>query len=162
MPALAGWLAATPLARAMREQAWLYPLVEVVHIAGFAVLVGAVVLFDLRVLGCGRSLPVRTLGRFLLPWSLASLVLVLPAGLLMFAAQPLQLLANQVFLLKLTLIAVAGLNALLFHLTVYRPAAVWAGADSARGAPWQARAQAMLSIGLWLAVISCGRLLAYV
>ncbi len=65
-------------------------------------------------------------------------------------------------LLKLALIAVAGVNALVFHVTVYRPAAAWAGTQGGGGAPWQARAQAMLSMLLWLAVICCGRLLAYV
>src|SRR5262245_12951667 len=112
MEGVADWLAATPLAQAMRDSPWLYPIVESVHIIGFSILVGAVAMFDLRVLGWGRALPVSALGRHLLPWSLASLVLIVPAGLLMFSTQPRDFLGNPVFLLKLSLIALAGINAL--------------------------------------------------
>lgn len=154
-----GWLAATPLAQAMRDSPWLYPIVEIVHITGFCILVGAVAMFDLRVLGWGRALPVSVLGQHLLPWSLGSLALVIPAGLMMFSAHPQDFLANPVFLLKLTLIAAAGVNALLFHLGVYRSVAAW---ETEKPAPPLAKAQALLSIALWLSVICCGRLLAYV
>lgn len=155
----ANWLAATPLSQAMRENLWLYPIVETVHIVGFAVLVGAVALFDLRVLGCARTLPVRALGRHLLRWSLASLLLVVPAGLLLFSAQPQEFLANPVFALKLALLAACGLNAACFHAGVYRGVGSW---DVERAAPPLARAQAALSLLLWVATIACGRLLAYV
>jgi len=145
-----------PLVQALREHAWLYPAVETLHIVGFAVLVGAVAMFDLRVLGFGRQLPVRALGRHLLPWSAASMLLVLPTGLLLFIADPEALLANRVFLLKLALIALAGLNALVFH------AGPWRGADAwAARAPARAVLHALLSLGLWLAVIASGRLIAY-
>jgi hypothetical protein len=155
----AAWLASTPLSHAMRSRLWLYPVVEIVHIVGFAVLVGGVALFDLRVLGFGRTIALQPLGRHLLSWSFGSLLLVVPAGLMMFSAQPLALIHNPAFLLKLTLIAAAGLNALLFHAGVYRSAGRW---KPGRPAPLLARAQALLSLLLWIAVICCGRLLAYV
>ena len=143
----AAWVASTPVAAAMRGHAWLYPIVETAHILGFAVLVGAVAMFDLRVLGFGRDLPVQALARHL----------VVPTGLLMFSTQPLEMLGNPVFLLKLCLIAAAGVNALLFHLGSYRRAAEWRD-----GIPAWARLQAALSLLLWIAVITCGRMLAYV
>jgi hypothetical protein len=130
----AEWLAATPPALAMRANAWLYPAVEIVHIAGFAVLVGAVAMFDLRVLGLGRELPVRALARHLLPWSVGSMLAVLPSGLLLFAAEAPDLAANRVFLLKLVLIGVAGLNALAFHAGPYRAAERWQGRAPPRAA----------------------------
>jgi hypothetical protein len=153
----AEWLAATPPAAAMRDYAWLYPAVEILHIAGFAVLVGAVAMFDVRVLGLGRALPVRELARHLLPWSAGSMLVVAPSGLLLFAAEAPDLAANRVFLLKLVLIGAAGLNALAFHAGPYRAAERWQGR-----APPAARLHAVLSLLLWLAVIACGRLLAYV
>ncbi len=139
----------------------MYPLVEIVHIVGFTVLVGAVAMFDLRLLGVGRArpaeaLPVQALARHLLPWSWAALVLIVPSGVLMFATQP-ELLENRVFLLKLALIGAAGGNALAFHAGPWRAAARW----PAR-APLRARLHAALSLLLWVAVITCGRLLAYV
>ena len=157
-PGFLAWLAGTSLSTTMRTATWAYPVVEIVHIAGFSVLVGSVVLFDLRVLGCARALPVAELGRHLLRWALMSALLVVPAGLLLFIAHPVELANNPAFLLKLGLIAAAGVNALLFHLLPYRTVASW---DRERPAPAAARFGAALSILLWLGVISCGRLLAY-
>ncbi|HEV7816771.1 MAG TPA: hypothetical protein VGP06_16935, partial [Janthinobacterium sp.] len=144
------------LARAMRGNLWMYPIVEIVHIVGIVLLVGSVAMFDLRVLGFARSLPLRALGRHLLPWSVASLALIVPAGLMMFSAHPHDYVGNKVFQLKLSLIGVAGLNALLFHKGVYRSVESWNG-----GAPPLARAHALASLAIWIGVISCGRLLAY-
>ena len=153
------WLKLSALSQLMRSDPWLYPSVEIVHIFGFAVLVGGVTLFDLRVLGFARAIPVQQLGQHLLPWSLASLALVVPAGLMMFSADPQSLVNNRVFLLKLALIVTAGINALLFHVGVYRTVVKW---NMGAAAPPLARAQALLSILLWVAIVSCGRLLAYV
>lgn len=156
--AMLTWLDTTQLAGAMRGSIWMYPIVEIVHIVGIVLLVGSVAMFDLRVLGFARFLPVRALGRHLLPWSVASLGLVVPAGLMMFSAHPHDLVGNQVFVLKLLLIGVAGLNALLFHAGVYRSVAAW---DAGKPAPAMARAHALASLAIWIAVICCGRLLAY-
>lgn len=154
----AAWLAATPVAAAMRDGVWLYPVVETVHIVGFSLLVGAVAMFDLRVLGCARRLSVRLLAAHLLPWAVASLLLIVPAGVAMFASQPRDFLGNPTFLLKLALLVAAGVNAALFHVGVYRGVAHW---DLDRAAPPLARAQAALSLLLWIAIIGCGRMLAY-
>ncbi|WP_306392382.1 DUF6644 family protein [Telluria beijingensis] len=140
----------------MRDDAWLYPIVEIVHIVGIALLVGAAAMFDLRLLGFGRTLPVQALARHLLPWSWVGLLLIVPSGLLMFTTQP-ELLDNGVFLLKLALIAVAGVNAFVFHAGPWRVAGDWPQTPPAR-----ARLHAVLSLLLWIAVIACGRLLAYV
>jgi hypothetical protein len=153
-----GWLAATPLSDAMRGSIWLYPIVEIFHIFAFVILVGAAVMFDLRVLGLSRNISVQALGRHLLRWSASGLLLVVPAGLMMFSAHPHDFASNGVFLLKLGLIGTAGLNAALFHVGVYRSVTGW---DKEIPAPGVAKMQAMLSIVLWIAVISCGRLLAY-
>jgi hypothetical protein len=149
-------LDASAVAVAMRGSTWLYPVVEIVHIAGFSVLVGSVAMFDLRVLGCGRAVAVVAAGRMLLPWSVLSLVAIVPAGVLLFSAHASELAANQVFQLKLLLIALAGSNALGFHLGIYRTAGRW----DAR-APALAQLHAVASLGLWIAIISCGRFLAY-
>jgi len=153
-----GWLEATALSQAMRFHLWLYPIVEIVHIVGFVMLVGAVIMFDLRVLGFARSLPVQALGRHLLRWSLVGLGLVVPAGLMMFSAHPHDFLSNPVFQVKLALITAAGVNALLFHVGVYRSVARW---NQDQPAPTLAKGQALGSLAIWIGVIGCGRLLAY-
>lgn len=157
-PGLLGWIANSALSQAMRYSLWLYPIIEIVHIIGFVVLVGAVAMFDLRLLGFSRHVSVQALARHLLPWSLASLLLIVPAGLMLFSAHPREFADSFVFLLKLSLIAAAGLNALLFHALAYRSVEEW---DINWPAPPVARLHAVVSLGLWIAVISCGRLLAY-
>ena len=146
------------LGSAMRDGLWLYPLVEVVHIIGFALLVGAVFLFDLRVLGLSKNIPVTALARHLLPWAVGSLLLIVPAGLMMFSSAPYDFVGNQVFILKLCLIAVAGVNVGLFHVGPYRSVSRW---NTGVAAPGVARIQAALSMMLWVCVVVCGRLLAY-
>ncbi|MBC8023056.1 MAG: hypothetical protein H7Y14_08050 [Burkholderiales bacterium] len=142
----------------MRENLWLYPAVEIVHIVGFAILVGSVVMFDLRVLGISRGISVRALARHLLPWSLAALVLIVPAGLMMFSAHANDFISNPAFQVKMGLLLAAGINAAIFHYGPYKTVAHW---DTAAAAPGAARVSVALSIVLWVGVIACGRLLAY-
>jgi hypothetical protein len=146
------------IAKAMRENLWLYPAVEIVHIVGFVVLVGAVVMFDLRVLGLSKQVPVRGLARHLLPWSVAALLLIVPSGLAMFAAHANDFLGNRAFQLKMALLLAAGINAGIFHTGTYRGVAAW---DTGVAAPMGARISVAISIAIWISVIACGRLLAY-
>lgn len=146
------------LAETMRHSLWTYPIVEVVHISGFAILVGAVVLFDLRLLGFSRTVSVRSLERHLLPWAWAAFLLIVPSGVAMLSAHATDFAANPAFRVKLALIAFAGLNALLFHNGVYRSVSAW---DQHQPTPAAAKASALLSLMIWFGVITCGRLIAY-
>jgi hypothetical protein len=157
-PAWLVWLETTSLAGAMRHWLWLYPIIEIAHIVGFVVLVGAAVMFDLRLLGLSRRLPVTGMARHHLPWARAALVLVVPSGVMMFMAHATEFAANPAFQIKLILLAAAGLNALVFHRGAFRRVAGWDG-DAA--APPAARAAAVASLALWVGVIAAGRLLAY-
>lgn len=157
-PAWLVWLELSGLGDAMRRSAWMYPIVEIFHILGFVILVGATVMFDLRVLGLGRGLAVTALARHLLRWAWAGLALVVPAGLMMFTAHATEFAVNPAFQLKLALLVAAAANVAFFHLVPYRTVRAWDGAGEA---PLPARAAAALSIAVWIAVITCGRLIAY-
>jgi hypothetical protein len=147
-----------PLARMMRESLWAFPVAETVHIVGFAILVGSVVMFDLRVLGLSRGISVRALSRHLLPWSLAALALIVPTGFLLFLAQATELLASRTFQLKMGLLMLAGINAVIFRTGPYQSVEHW---DVGTRAPIPAQLSVAASIVLWVAIIACGRLLAY-
>lgn len=147
------------VAAAMRDSLWLYPAVETAHILGFIVLVGAVLMFDLRVLGVSKRVPVRLLAGHLLPWSVASLIVIVPAGLLMFLADAASLVGNPAFVLKMILLPCAGANAAAFHLGSYRSVASW---DMGIPAPLAARLHAACSMVLWIGIVGCGRAIAYV
>ena len=149
---------ALAIAKAMRENLWLYPAVEIVHISGFVILVGSVVMFDLRVLGISKQIPVRALARHLLPWSVAELAIIVPTGLMMFAAHAEDFITNRAFQVKMGLLLAAGINAAMFHTGPYQSVAKW---DTQAAAPVLARASVLLSIAIWFGIIACGRLLAY-
>jgi hypothetical protein len=110
-PAWLVWLETTWLAEGLRREPLLFPLVEVLHILGFVVLVGATVVFDLRLLGLSRRLPVMELARHLLPWARGSLAVVAPTGVLLLLPQATHLGTSPLLGLKLTLLGLAGLNA---------------------------------------------------
>ena len=148
----------SPLADAMKHSLWLYPIVEIVHIVGLALLVGTVAAFDLRLLGFSRATSVRALQRSLLPWSWMALLLIVPSGVAMFATHAVDFAANPALRVKVLLILAAGINALLFHNGVFRSVAAW---DQHMETPRAAKASALLSLAIWIGVISCGRLIAY-
>lgn len=153
-----GWIEHSALATAMRQELWLYPSIEILHIFGFVTLVGSIAMFDLRLLGLSPLLSVRSLARHLLPWTLGALVVIVPTGLMMFMAHASDFISNSAFVLKLSLIFGAGFNAVAFHLGPYRRVSEW---DSLYPTPPAAKAHAAVSILLWMGVITCGRLLAY-
>jgi hypothetical protein len=157
-PAWLVWLEGSAVAIAMRQWLWLYPIVEIVHIVGFVILVGAAVMFDLRLLGFSRQLPVADLAQHLLRWARLSLLLIVPAGVLMFMAHATEMAENPAFRLKLLLIVVAGLNAAGFHRGPFQSVRNW---NQNVAIPVTAKAAAVLSLFLWVGVIACGRMLAY-
>lgn len=151
-------------ARAFRGSVWLYPAAEILHVVGFVILVGAAFVLDLRLLGRLRSLPLADAVHHLSRWSRWGLVLVVPSGVGMFAADATTLAVNPAFQLKLALLAAAGVNAAVFHRVVFSGANAWRGDEGRDGAtlPLPARLAGVLSLILWLSVIACGRLIAYV
>ena len=157
MPTM-GLIEASAIGVAMRQSLWLYPIVEIVHLTGIALLVGSIAMLDLRLLGLSNSVPVRRLASHILPWTAASFLLIVPSGLAMFVAHAGDFIASPVFVLKICLILAAGVNAAVFHAGAFRGAADW---DVNRAPPAAARVAAALSLALWIAVIACGRLLAY-
>ncbi|HET9486233.1 MAG TPA: DUF6644 family protein [Chryseosolibacter sp.] len=152
------WLEASTLAAYIRQSHVLYPVIELIHILGFIFLVGSAFLFDLRLLGLSRKIPVTDLSRHLLPWSRRSLLLVIPSGFLLFMTEASTLGTNRVLGIKLTLILLAFINAGYFHRFTFTTVSQW---DQLRPPPTAARAAGIISLLLWTGVITCGRFLAY-
>lgn len=136
---------------AISTSSWAYPLLEVIHLLGVAMLLGNLLLIELRLFGLGRELPLQSLARLGLSLVLIGFSLAAASGLLMFATQAQELLANRAFVWKLGLLSLAACNAAAFH----------ARSGLAR-ADLTAKLQMGLSTLLWLAVLACGRWIAYV
>lgn len=142
--------AITALFAPLRTHAFAYPALEALHIVGIALLLGNLVLMELRVFGFGRTLPAKDLARLALLLAVSGFGLAAATGLLMFASQAGELLANRAFTLKMLLLTLAACNAAWFH-----------GRDSLVKLDSVAKLQTMASTLIWIAAIFCGRWIAY-
>ena len=135
---------------AIKTHAWAYPALEVVHIVGIALLLGNLVLLELRIFGAGKRLDVLELARLSLPIAAIGFAFAAISGLLMFASNPQELLANRMFVTKMALLVLAAANAAWFH-----------GRNSLTRLDALAKTQLLASTAIWLAVLTCGRWIAY-
>jgi hypothetical protein len=154
-PAWAQALEQTALAHLLRESLFLYPLANVLHVVAVATLLGSIAVFDLRLLGFGKAIPIAGLARLALPVSGAAVCLAVPTGAALFIAEAPAYIRNPVFLTKIALIVFALLNVVVFH-RFLRP-----GAKPADEPTASMRASAAGSLSLWLAALIAGRLIAY-
>lgn len=159
VPYFLNWLEGSYIADHIRQSLWLYPALEIIHITGITVLVGAAFMFDLRLLGYSKSLSVSELSRHLLPWSRRGLWFIVPSGILLFITNAKALGNDPTFWLKMSLLLAASINVLIFHRFFN---SYFQEDSSSKGRiPLKAKISALFSILLWIAIISCGRLLAY-
>ena len=154
-------LEASWLGTQARTSTWLYPLVSVLHVLGVAFLVGSIALFDLRVLGAARRLPLQACAAYILPIAQAAFGIQLVTGLVMFAADADHVYANPYFLVKLGLIALALVNILVFHGLVRAQPYVY-DLDAVDALPAWTRASAAVSLVAWIGVATFGRMIAYI
>jgi hypothetical protein len=147
LDALSQW---GPIA-ALKTNALAYPVLEVVHIVAIAIVFGTLWIVDLRILGRMQALPLQRLVTYVLPWTLAGFAIAATSGLIMFAMRASDLISNSAFLLKVVLLFAAGTNAAILHSR---------GQIDERSTI--TRVQALLSIVVWIAIIACGRWIAYV
>ncbi|MGH9659594.1 MAG: DUF6644 family protein [Bryobacteraceae bacterium] len=156
---LCRWLEQTPGSIALHESLWVYPIVESVHVLTLCLFLGTAIMLDLRLLGRAmRGVPFSEIAARLLPWTAAGFAIMVISGALLFYAIPVRTYLNIFFRVKLAMLALAGLNAWIFHSTVYRRVAAW---DLDPVAPPWARAAAGLSLVLWAAIVVAGRMIAY-
>lgn len=163
---LAYWLKWPSVETFIFNHTWAWPLAEIVHFFGITLLVGIVGMFDLRLLGVGRALPVAPFRR-LLPWGVLGFILCVVTGTMFVTGiyanttmDPYDVLLRDRWLqLKLLFIALAGLNLLAFYITGVsrRVDALGAGDD----APLAAKVIAGTSLFLWLGVVYFGRLIPW-
>lgn len=134
----------------LRTHAWAYPALSVVHILGIGLLLGNLTLLELRVFGKGVSLPVKDLARLSLSLVALGFCMAAASGLLMFATQAAELLANRAFLIKMLLLCTLACNVAWFH-----------GRNSLDKLDAVAKLQMLASTLMWIAVVACGRWIAF-
>ena len=156
VPAFA-WLEGLAWTTALRESPFGYPIIETSHVASIVVFAGLVIMMDLRLVGLAfANAPLAQIQRRLFPWQMASFVPSTATGILLFCVDPLRYYRNVFFLAKLVLLALAGLNALAFHLKTYHRAEGW---DEDPQVVAIARLAGAASLLLWSLTIVSSRLI---
>ncbi len=147
LEAISGW----PGASWLQQSATAYLFVNAAHILGIAVLLGAILPLDLRLLGFFRRFPIEVLGPFLVRCAAVGLSLAVLMGAWLFSVKPDEYLANAAFRWKLVLLGLALVNIGLQH---------W-GAGLRNMSP-AVRVRAGISLCLWLSVLVAGRWIGFV
>jgi hypothetical protein len=159
MFAFCQWLENSSWATAIHQSLWLFPMLETAHLFGIISLVGATSALDLRLIGLTmKGEPVSRIARRLLPWAWAGLTIQVLTGFCLFASEATRCYENKAFRIKMVMLLLAGLNALIFHQTVYRRVARW---DDSSAAPLGAKFAGFCSILLWFGIVAAGRWIAF-
>ena len=159
MFAFCQWLENSSWATAIHQSLWLFPMFETAHLFGIVSLVGATSALDLRLIGLTmKGEPVSRIAGRLLPWAWAGLTIQVVTGFCLFASEATRCFENKAFRIKMVMLVLAGLNALIFHQTVYRRVASW---DDAPATPVGAKLAGCCSILLWFGIVAAGRWIAF-
>ena len=153
------WLANTPGSIALHESIYVYPVIESIHVLTLCLFLGLAAMLDLRLLGITmRETPVSEMADRLLPWTIAGFVVMVISGAFLFYGIPVRTYQNIFFRIKVVLLVLSGVNAFVFHSTIYRKVAEW-NLDTVP--PIRARLAGGLSLLFWASIVVAGRMIAY-
>lgn len=156
---LAG-LEGSALATGLRGSKWIYPLVNAGHIAGVALLFGAIAAFDFRLMGAWRRVPLDALSRILVPVAAAGLAFAATCGSLLFIVKAKEYVAAPLFQAKMLMLVIGLANILAYHGFARRRG--WSSHSQAVAAPAPLqRLLGAVSFSVWLSVLVLGRLVGY-
>jgi len=148
-----------PWASGVKHSAWQFPVVESVHSLALSVMLWPAAILDLRLLGwVMRRRPVSQVASQFLPWTWTGFVVMVLSGVILFWSEAVKCYNSPFFRVKVILLAIAGVNALLFHTTVFRNVDAW---DRDSATPWRAKLAGGFSLAVWIGVVAMGRALAY-
>ena len=149
------WVQFSPPLIAMRSSPWLFPVIATIHLMGLAVIGGAVLVVDLRLLGLGlRRQPVAQLARDADRWLFGSLLVMVSTGILLFMC-----FATKYYYLTFFWVKMAALFlVLVFTFSVRRRVAM---ADETRMSPVWSKVVALVSLSLWTTVAIGGRWIGF-
>ena len=154
------WLEASGLATKIRESLFLFPPDRIdLHVFGLALVFGTIAIIDLRLLGIASTQrPFTRMASDILKWTWAAFALTVLTGALMFITNAPVYYRNSYFRMKMLLLALSGINMLVFELTAARTIHGW---DKSPSAPRAGKAAAALSLAMWIGIIFMGRLVGF-
>jgi uncharacterized membrane protein SirB2 len=149
------WCESTAVGSAIRRSVWLFPVIESFHLLALALIGGAVLLVDLRLLGLGlRRQTVVQLARDAQPWLVGGLTVMLASGTLLFTSEAIKCYYSAAFWTKMTFL----FPAIVFTFTVRRKVAA---ADENKVRPFWSKLVALVSVALWSGVGAAGRWIGF-
>lgn len=154
------WLQHTRFATAIAESDWLFPLIEGSHILALPLSVGFIVIVDLRLLGLAfreGGMTAKLVPAFL-RWSKIGFTVMFLTGAILLVTQAEKAYVNAFFRAKLLFLLLLGINAAVYQLRFFPQMERW---DATGTVPAGAKCCAAVSLVLWMAVIVCGRTMAY-
>ena len=151
------WLTSTEISRIMNDSQWAWPITESLHFIGVCLLFGIIGLYDLRLIGFLKRLPLDALHR-LIPWGVLGYGMNVMTGMTFLSGRPDQYLHNPSFQIKLLFMTGAGINVAVFYLMTY---GLVKEMGSGMEAPRRARIAGAISLTCWTGVIVCGRFLTF-
>jgi hypothetical protein len=156
--AIVDWLKATSLSQFISMSPILWPVMEMLHFIGLALLIGGAGLIDLRLMGFMKSVPVSAVMQ-VRKWAVLGIVINVVTGTLFFIGAPGQYIDNSAWYYKLLFLAVAILNIVIFETRQgKRMLALAAGQDT----PASFKIAGAVSMGSWLMVLYFGRMLPFI
>ena len=160
MQSLMEWLESTSPAVFIHQNPWAFTTVQVIHVIAISLVIGTIAMVDVRLLGLASTRrPFVELARGILPFTWAAFIVAVAAGSLLFISRATDYYVNPIFLIKMLLIVVAGINMLIFELGTVRGVAEW---NLKPIPPLPARLAGGISLGCWILVVVFGRLTDFV
>jgi Family of unknown function (DUF6644) len=149
----------SPLGSIARESLYGFQILVAIHLLGLIFSVGMLLWVDLRMVGCCLAgYRLTAVYRALARWFSIGFLVMLLSGAALFAGFASSAYENGYFRVKMVAIALAGINAIAFHLVARQMSPE---ADAASRPPTFVRAAGFASLALWATVIACGRMISY-
>lgn len=150
------WCGKTWLGTSVRDTIWAFPVLETFHLLALAILLGTVLIINLRSFGVGvRYISSAWSDRDLEPWMLTSLIVLIATGIPMFMSETEKCYESYSFPIKMMLLVVA----IGWHFAVERK---WNAQDPAASVRLKRKLAACFSILLWLGIGVAGKGIPYV
>ena len=141
-----------PATNPLNNNEWSFPLLEIIHIVGFAIAMGTIFMVDLRLIGIGMRRRLSSqLSKDLAPWTLGGLAAALISGPLIFSSDPNMYMNNTSFQFKMG----ALLIALVYQYTIHRKVAF------SDPSPIVGALTGIVSVALWVSVVAGGIFIAF-
>ena len=144
----------SPLGTTISQSTWMVPTIETVHVIALSIVLGSIVVVDLRLVGvASKDRSVTALTKDFLPWTWAAFALAAATGTLLFTSRAADYMKIEAFPAKFVFMGIAGLNMIYFHFATQKSIGQWDTGEPVRAA----KIAGAVSLVMWALVVICAR-----